>query len=510
MGMTPTAMTNSGTPGDYNWTYNLTTSAAPGTYYMYINATDDGTNPGPMSNDTMMWQEIGLMNNITITVVQFNRDIVVTAAGFPDVVRNEDASAQGGELTDVFSDPDDPDYASALTFEMKLLDETWVAASPAVKDFTNFTVKLLSTGNVTITPKADMYTTSAGQDVEFRATDHPTTTPSQPSKMDTHIVNVEITGVNDEPEITLDIPLVIIDEDTTTMIMNLTQHFNDLKDKATDSLVFTAEHSENMTVTINDNGSATDASDDYVEIELVDNWYGDDMFTIIASDGVLENSSEVAITVLAINDGPSVNASGTNYTDFVVTGDQGDMIEVMPDVVDLDDTAFTFTVSLISGMEALPTNLLIDSTTGVITFNPGNKDTGMFYVNVTVEDGGGGEGTSAAMAYYTNFTFDITNINDAPSAPGAIEVMGGVLGDGMTYDVVNESLKVNVKSSAAIDIDDGYLAGHALTYAWDMDNDGTADITASSLPTDSTSCDRPGRIVQLDISYSECECRRST
>ena len=175
-------------PYDDVWTYNLSCPyfQPPGQYYVGINATDNGSIPGPLWTNT--YEDI--LNNISVKVNQYNRNMTLTPVESINLV--EDGHDEYLELNDtVFYDPDmsDGNIYEHLTF-MVWNGDSWEISY----DGPDFTVSIAASedGNVTFHPKPDMYTSPAGEDVNFKAMD-----------MGGHwkiiSINVKVAAVNDAP-----------------------------------------------------------------------------------------------------------------------------------------------------------------------------------------------------------------------------------------------------------------------------------------------------------------------
>ncbi len=97
------------------------------------------------------------------------------------------------------------------------------------------------------------------------------------------------------PEINVSVPDFSINEDCYDCnTINLKCWFCD---RNNDELIFWCEGSENISVTIfQENGT--------VIIKPKENWYGEEILTFFASDGVFEVSDDVKITIRSINDPP--------------------------------------------------------------------------------------------------------------------------------------------------------------------------------------------------------------
>jgi hypothetical protein len=106
-------------------------------------------------------------------------------------------------------------------------------------------------------------------------------------------LTVSVEPVNDAPLIISPLPnTVSFDEDHVFLgAINLYEHFQDI-----DSILTLSYSSENIIVKINEDGS--------VDLSAPMNWYGSENVVFYASDGELEISDSVLVTVNPVNDQP--------------------------------------------------------------------------------------------------------------------------------------------------------------------------------------------------------------
>jgi large repetitive protein len=237
----------------------------------------------------------------------------------------------------------------------------------------NGSVVINPDGTITFTPAANFngpttitYTISDGRGGTSTAT-----------------INVTVDGVNDAP--VANPSTATTDEDTPVIVPVLA---NDT-DVDGDPLTVAAASAPNGTVTILPDGT--------VQYTPNTNFNGTDTITYTISDGRGGfSTSTVTVTVGAVNDAPTATPiAPQNNPDAAVVS-----LPVAGNFADLDGNALSYTAT------GLPTGLLIDPATGVISGtidrSASQVNGGVYSVTVTASDGAGG-------TVSTTFSWNVTN-----------------------------------------------------------------------------------------------------
>jgi hypothetical protein len=223
---------------------------------------------------------------VTMKVVALNDPpVVVWSPG--NLTFAEDASTSI-DLRKVFADPDGDALAYSVTGNL-LLNVTIVGGNATVKPF-----------------YSDWF---GSESVTFMARDTANASVAL-------IVNFTVTPVNDPPRIWRNIPNMIIQEDQTVRLFNLSTYF---KDVDAEKLIFTSSGSTHVGVTI--------GPDDWVTFSPMSNWSGTELLVFVAEDPLGERAQlEFNLTVEPVDDAPELGQPS-------VTPTKGDTA-----------TSFTFTV----------------------------------------------------------------------------------------------------------------------------------------------------------------------
>ena len=186
-------------------------------------------------------------------------------------------------------------------------------------------------------------------------------------------------------------PAPVANNDTATAVEDVAKNINVLgNDTDDDALTVTAASAANGTVVIEADGTLTYTSDA--------NFNGSDTitYTVTDADGAT-GTAQVAVTVQATNDDPTVNAATADQTSVDGASISLDASAAFDDL-DGDDLDFTVT--------GLPAGLSIDAETGLITgsiaTNASQSNGGIYTVTVTADDGNGG-------TVDNTFTWAVTN-----------------------------------------------------------------------------------------------------
>jgi hypothetical protein len=188
-------------------------------------------------------------------------------------------------LTDPIDDiilNEDEGISNILNLHDHFADGQSVLSFSAVSEHNKVDIKIKEDGTVDLTPPSDWF---GYEEVTFIASD------GDQKVSDTILVIVE--PVNDRPQqIAPLLDSISFLEDTFAIdAFNLHNHFTDIDSK----LEFSYSR-ENVLVKINDNG--------YVSFYAPLNWFGSEEVVIIASDGEIDISDTILVTVSSQNDKP--------------------------------------------------------------------------------------------------------------------------------------------------------------------------------------------------------------
>ncbi len=276
-----------------------------------------------------------------------------------------------------------------------------------------------STGIVTLTP-AGNYT--GINYIIFTASDGINSTVS-------NNVTLNITPVNDAPNLISAIPDMTWPEDTSNASLNVSQYFTDIDG---DTLTFTSTSSANFTISIN-------STSGIVNITPALNFFGTESITLTAQDpsNLTADSNPISLNITPVNDVPIITSTPTTSTleDALYNYDV--------DATDVDQDTLTY--SLIVN----PAGMTINSSTGLIAWTPTNADVGNNGVTVQVDDGNGGITTQG-------YTLQVNNTNDAPIINTTTPPVNATEDSLYTYDF-NAS-------------DDDIIHGDSLTWSTDHPN----------------------------------------
>ncbi|MBB1295643.1 Ig-like domain-containing protein, partial [Pseudoalteromonas sp. SR41-4] len=246
-------------------------------------------------------------------------------------------------------------------------------------------------------------------------------------------VSLVITAVNDAPIVGLQTG--VTDEDMP-VVMNLLGSDVD-GDRLTYTIVSQPTH-----------GTAT-ISGEQVTYQGSANYFGDDQFSYIANDGLLDSApSTVSVTINSINDLPVI----TGVPSLAVN--ENDLYSFVPTATDNDGDNLSFSI------KNKPSWLNFDTTTGELSGRPSNADVGSYAgITVSVTDG-------IASQSLTPFTLTVVNVNDAPTISGSpatsIAQDTGYSFTPIVSDIDNTSLSLtiaNKPSWATFDSTSGTLSG---------------------------------------------------
>jgi len=303
------------------------------------------------------------------------------ASSVPDVTFPEDTTGTL-DLATVFSDDDKGDRLGFV-----------------VSNFTNITTSVdNSTGIATFVPPRDW---SGTERIVFTAKD-------AKGAVAATSVNVTVTPQNDAPVLVRLLPAIIMDEDTLSDTLNLSQYFDDADFAYGDNLAFSFK----------DNGSIGEgiSPSGIVSLRPFENWSGVENITIIATDtagswagGLLK------VAVLNTPDAPVIVATSHEFT----------FPEDTPLVVDLSqrfhDADLPYGDRLAFAVEDVTTGFdySIDDRTGLLDLAPPKDWSGTTTMGFVVTDGTGQNATERVKVTVTSVN-DIPRMTDSQPAKDAV------------------------------------------------------------------------------------------
>lgn len=408
------------------WVYNFTlpAGAAPGRYFVNVNASDAGNITDSNKNQTY--------NNDTFEIIlhQENRAPTQNDTTVREVMCDEDAAVAYFELDEIFAD-EDVDNPPPYTNPDSLMFEMWDGAAWTTSyDFGNYTITVDDvTGNLTFVPDANWFN---AQDAS-----NPASVPAEDKIMfrvnDTHQANVthnltfRVTSVNDLPALAHP-SLWIIDANLTFNVDEFDGYENtgwsiqalaedvDLLNPVPDTLTFGVENSAELPtmMAISSAGlfNFTPTNDDV----------GIYMVNVTVTDGTATDTVTVYFDIANVNDDPvlmmvhvganwvpiifnSANLAGANSAtedeEFKFT------VEAADDDIDHGDT--------LSFSGTGPSSLVMDftgwgATKWNFSFTPTNDDALYGYESVTVNV----YDEASTTSDWATLTIDVNNVNDAP------------------------------------------------------------------------------------------------
>jgi autotransporter-associated beta strand protein/VCBS repeat-containing protein len=294
------------------------------------------------------------------------------AANGDSYVAFEDQSLTIGVAIGVLSNDNDPDAGATLTAVL--------AALPA-----NGSLSMNANGSFTYTPRADFFGTDS---FTYRANDGVT------NSNNVAVVLISVTAQNDAPRVAADSYTVA--EDSTLSIAARGLLINDVDDDG-DSLTATAVGTAaNGAVTVSGDGS-------FIYIPNP-NFSGTDSFVYRASDGSLNSTALVTITVTAVNDAPT--AVGNTYT----TNEDTPLSVTAPGLLgnDTDLDGDSLAAIVVAGPAPTQGSLAL-AADGGFTFTPAGNFNGTATFTYRASDGQLGSET-------VTVTISVAAVNDPPVA----------------------------------------------------------------------------------------------
>ena len=239
------------------------------------------------------------------------------------------------------------------------------------------------TNGVNIFPSIDGNNLTFNSNLNFNGMESFEVTVSDGVLSATQIIDVTVLAVNDAP-ILDEVSTVTFQEDSTASINVFASDIDG------DNLTYTITSGLNVNATI---------SEDMVTFSAPLDYFGTETLTLTASDGLLNDTQDVVVTIMPINDAPIITSTAIE----TATEDTQYLYQVL--VSDSDDSIDALTFSLTNE----PTGMSI-SQTGLITWTPHNNELDPNNIQVIVSDGGEDSSVDAIQ----NFSISITQVNDMP------------------------------------------------------------------------------------------------
>ena len=192
-------------------------------------------------------------------------------------------------------------------------------------------------------------------------------------------------------------------------------------------------------------GSVVDNEDGTYVYTPAENANGSDSFVITASDGFVETTQTVSVTVVAVNDSPSITSSAATSVDV------GETYTYEFTASDVDSDVLTLSSS------TLPDWMSFDDQTGILTGAPETGDAGEHTVVLSVSDG-----TETVEQSFTVTVFDTSQDSGGSSLTAA----DSALADTHGIEVLITSDTPTLKSS----------------YVWDRADESGTTVLTYSLP----------------------------
>ena len=201
-------------------------------------------------------------------------------------------------------------------------------------------------------------------------------------------VGVTVTPVNDPPALSVSTIALMLNEDFATPVLIGTTRTDIDSNTLTLSVVESATGV--VTVTITDAG---------VQVANITNINGVTTLTISLSDGELNTTAQVVVTVTPVNDPPALSVSTTALT---LNEDFATPVLIGTTRTDIDSNALTLTVS-----ESTTGRVSVTTTTAGVQVTNINNANGVTTLTISLSDG---EFTTTAQVVVT-----VTPVNDPPT-----------------------------------------------------------------------------------------------
>ncbi len=198
-----------------------------------------------------------------------------------------------------------------------------------------------------------------------------------------------------------------------------------------------------------------------VTITPDENWHGVETVVFWASDGEGDVNQTVTISVVAINDQPQflgVTVNGESLTgDPIITEiNQGQELSILINAYDVEGDDLLFSID--------PKRANLNSSTGEVTFLPGNDDVGWLNFTVSLFDN-----VNPSKKVTMSFAVNIKNVNDPMDDPRIISPT--------SMEKVNWNVSVGLRG---ICTDPDYDYGQVLNYSWSSNQSGHLGYEATS------------------------------
>jgi len=192
-------------------------------------------------------------------------------------------------------------------------------------------------------------------------------------------------------------------------------------------------------------------------------FYGTDTFRYRVTDGLLQDTAEVTVTVAPVNDRPVVSCEG-----LTTVSEDASATSLPLVVTDADPTdAPTVTGTVVSGVAGTA-----QATGLTVRFTPDPDANGRGLVSIDIDDGSGAPNSSAS----TSCEVDVTPVNDAPVTSDvavSTDEDNAVVLTLPGSDVDGPSLTWTLQPSAPPSLGGASLNGDQVTYTPDPDVSGT-------------------------------------
>ena len=324
--------------------------------------------------------------DITITITSVN-DAPYIDTVIADITTNEDTQTTYS-LNTHKNDVDNAD-----------LELNW---SISGENTSLFSASIDSNDVLTITPVTNQH----GSDVV-------TLTLTDGSLTVTQDITITITPVNDAPHIISTIPNITTNEDSIITPYSLKSHESDVDN--TDSELTWSISGENNSLF-----SASIDSNDLLTVTLVENQHGSDVFTLKLTDGSLNVTQDITITVNAVNDAPVAS-------EISKTTPEDSSIDIILSASDVDGDSLTY--SIVSNT----THGNVTLTGDKATYTPDANYNGVDSFTFTAND-------SKADSNTATVSIKVTAVNDAPVLKHISDI------------IVNETESIIIKVNAT-DVD---------------------------------------------------------
>ena len=275
-------------------------------------------------------------------------------------------------------------------------------------------------GNVSYTPNEN-----------FNGSDSFTVQVTDGTAIDTIVVNVTVTAVNEAPEINQSEASVTTDEDTEgTTTLTATDTDGDVLSWSVSSAAsngLAAVTGGNVTYTPNEN------------------FNGSDSFTVLVSDGELSDTIEVSVTVNELNDAPVIDQGATT----ILTTDEEEEQTIVLSASDVENDSLNWSVS------SAAANGFASVVDGTVTYQPAPDFNGTDAFVVMVSDGT--DSATIAVSVTVNAVNDLPEITSSAitTATEGVEYSYAVLAsdvedDSLTFSLNTAPAGMSISSSGVI------------------------------------------------------------